>query len=222
MRILLVEDEKEINDVIAYGFRKEGFIVDCAFDGEDALDKAISSDYDTIILDLNLPKLDGICVCKEIRRQKILTPIIMLTARDKMIDKIDGLNCGADDYMIKPYDFRELSARVQAMIRRKYAVTTTKMILDGLELDFGQKKVVYNGSPIDLTKKEFDILHYLCSRKPDVCTLEDILEHCFDEFANPFTNTVRVHLGNLRKKLRTSIGKDIIVTRKGSGYSIEL
>ncbi|TLG71781.1 response regulator transcription factor [Culicoidibacter larvae] len=220
MRLLVVEDEKGINDMLCLGFRDRGFAVDAAFDGETALDLIFTYEYDSIILDINLPLMNGLEVCKNARAQNINVPIIMLTAKDTINDKITGLDIGADDYLVKPFDFRELFSRVNALTRRRYNVNSDTIQINGLEINTKTRTVTYNGLPIILTKKEFDILHFIAYSDPSVVSLETIIEHCFDEFADPFSNSVRVHLSNLRRKLRLAAGVELIENKKGSGYYI--
>lgn len=200
MKVLVVEDEHKIATSIKKGFEQESWVCDIAFDGEDGYDLASSETYDVIVLDLMLPKKDGITIVRELRHENIHTPILILTAKGELNDKIIGLNSGADDYLIKPFAFEELVARVEALARRPSEIKN--------------EKVVINNS--GLTKKEYQLFEYLMKNKGRVVSKDDIIAHVWDYESDILPNTVEVFVKYLRNKL----GKDIIKTIRGFGYKI--
>lgn len=220
MRLLIIEDETELAKTLKIGLSKLGFAVDTAYDGLKGEDKALINDYDIIILDLNLPNKDGINICKTLRNQGLEASIIMLTARDSVLDKTHGLDSGADDYLIKPFAFEELRARIHALVRRTYRKSNPIISIGKLTINPLSKVVTYNDKEITLTAKEFDILEYMAIKHPEVISTEDILEHVWDENVDYFSNVVRVHLANLRKKLKNESGSPLIETVKGKGYRL--
>ena len=218
MRILLIEDEKHLSDVIKKGFTESGFALDQAFDGEEGLYLAQSESYDVIILDIMLPKLDGITVCKRLRKQKVAIPILMLTAKTQVEDKVKGLNVGADDYLTKPFEFVELQARVNALLRRNYQQPETKIIIDNFEIDPVGRIVKRDNKEINLTPKEFSILEYLVRHKDKPVTRTQITEHTWDYNFDSFSNIVDVFIATLRKKIDGGQRKKLIHTVHGVGY----
>lgn len=218
MRILVIEDEKDLADALARGLRQHGYAADIAYDGEEALVMAEVNDYDLIILDLNLPKVDGVEVCRRIRASGSPVGILMLTARSSLDDRVNGLDQGADDYLVKPFHFPELLARVRAILRREGETRHTILRIGDLVLDPNAIKGYFRGSEMAFTIKEFAILEYLMRNAGRVVSQEELLEHVWSEDANMFTHTVKVHIKNIRKKLSAAGASDLISTVKGRGY----
>ena len=218
MRILITEDETELADALARGLRQQGYAADIAYDGEEALVMAEVNDYDLIILDLNLPKIDGVEVCRRIRASGSTTGILMLTARSSLDDRVNGLDQGADDYLVKPFHFPELLARVRAILRREGETRHPILRIGDLVLDPNAIKGYFRGSEIAFTIKEFAILEYLMRNAGRVISQEELLEHVWNEDTNMFTHTVKVHINNMRKKLSAAGAGDLISTVKGRGY----
>ena len=218
MRILITEDEKDLADALARGLRQQGYAADIAYDGEEALAMAEVNDYDLIILDLNLPKIDGVEVCQRIRAAGSPVGILMLTARSSLDDRVNGLDQGADDYLVKPFHFPELLARVRAILRREGEMRQPILRIGDLVLDPNAVKGYFRGSEIVFTTKEFAILEYLMRNAGRVISQEEMLEHVWNEDANMFTQTVKVHIKNIRSKLNTAGAGDLISTVKGRGY----
>ena len=221
MRILLVEDEKLLSGYLAKGLKNSGYAVDVAYDGEDALYEYSVNDYDLIVLDLNLPKKDGLEVLREIREKDTKIKIIILSARSKVDDRILGLDEGANDYLIKPFDFGELEARIRSLLRRDFSQSPAVLTIQGLELDTGAKKAVYDRQEVPLTRKEYGILEYLMRRKNQVISAEELTEHVWNNEFDPFSNTFRYHIHSLKKKLNAASGLDLIKTVRGQGYVME-
>lgn len=220
MRLLIIEDDRVLAQVMREGLEKRGFCVDVANTGESGEEKAEINGYDAVLLDLNLPDMDRLDVLSALRDQGLSTPVVIITARNEVAQRACGLNSGADDYITKPFDFIELEARIQAVIRRSYGRTKNRIVIGCLTLEPNTRKVTVNGTVADLSAKEFDILEYLASRHPDVVSAEDIVEHVYDEFFDPFSSVLRVHIANLRKKLIAASGQDLLVTMKGKGYQL--
>jgi DNA-binding response OmpR family regulator len=217
MRTLVVEDEHKIANSIKRGLEQEGYAVDVAYDGEEGFDLASSESYGVIILDLMLPKMDGMAICKKLRAEENQTPILILTARGELNDKVDGLNSGADDYLVKPFAFAELVARIKALSRRPKESLGTTLTTGDLTLDTVNFSVKRGGREITLSKKEFALLEYLLRHKGKVVTKEQIISNVWDYEADILPNTVEVFIGYLRGK----IGDDLIKTIRGFGYKIE-
>jgi DNA-binding response OmpR family regulator len=220
MRILIVEDEKDLADGLALGLRQQGYAADIAYDGEEALVQTEVNDYDLIILDLNLPKIDGMEVCQRIRDSGTPTSILMLTARTSLSDRVTGLDQGADDYLVKPFHFPELLARMRALLRREGKAGHPILRIGDLVLDPNALKGFFRGTELTLTSKEFAILEYLMRNAGRIVSQEELLEHVWDEQANLFTHTIKVHIKNIRKKLDAVGGGDLLSTVKGRGYSL--
>jgi two-component system OmpR family response regulator len=216
MRILVVEDEPALLSVVAQALREAGYAVDEAADGETGLYKATAWDYDAIVLDVMLPKRDGWSVLAALRRKR-KTPVLFLTARDAISDRIRGLDTGADDYLVKPFDLNELLARVRALIRRAAGQAAAVIKIGDVAIDTGGKRVTLDGKPVTLTAREYAIVELLALNRGRVVTRTRIYEHIFDENDDSLSNLVEVHVMNVRKKL----GKDFIVTRRGQGYIID-
>ena len=220
MRILIVEDEKDLASAIAKGLRKKGYAADIVYDGEEALFMTDVNDYDLVILDLNLPKVDGIEVCRNIRASGSPTGILMLTARSGLDDRIKGLDYGADDYLVKPFHFPELLARVRAVLRRKGEHRDTILRCGDLVIDPNILKGYFRDSEINLTLKEFSILEYLMRNVGRIVSQEELFEHVWSEDANMLTQSIKVHINNIRKKLNAVGARDILSTVRGRGYML--
>jgi DNA-binding response OmpR family regulator len=221
MKILLVEDEEMLSSFIAKGLRKLGYAVDIVFDGEEALYNYEIYEYDLIILDLNLPKIDGLDVLREIRIKDMDTKILILSARTKVGDRILGLDQGANDYLIKPFDFGEFEARIRNLLRRSFSATTAMISFNNFQMDTNAKKVFYGDETLNLTRKEYSIFEYLLMNKNKIISAEKIFEHIWDSESDPFSNTLRYHIHTLKKKLSICSNKEIIKTVRGQGYIIE-
>ena len=223
VRVLVVEDETDLADAVATGLRREGYAVDVANDGEEALEKLGYTEYDLICLDLTLPRIDGIEVCRRIRSGDTASTgarVLMLTARDGVTDRVAGLDEGADDYLVKPYAFAELTARVRTLLRRDAGRTGAILRVGDLALDTARMSATRGARELDLTAKEFALLRYFMAHAGEVLSTEDLLEHVWDEFTDPFTNTVRVTVGTLRRKLSAGGEPPVIETLIGSGYRL--
>lgn len=216
MRILVVEDEPRLLRSLSKALREEGYAVDAAETGDDGLYKAESWDYDVIVLDIMLPGLDGWELLKRLRKQKN-TPVLMLTARDTAQDRVRGLDTGADDYLVKPFDLAELLARVRALIRRSAGQGRPQISLGEVVIDTRARSVTRRGEPLTLTAREYAILEYLALHRSEVVSRTALYEHLFDENEDSLSNLLDVHVSNIRKKL----GHELIVTRRGQGYLIE-
>lgn len=221
MTILVIEDEHKITRFIQRGLEMEHFTVDVAYDGEEALNKIEVNGYDLIILDLMLPKKDGIEVCKEIRAKKIDTPIVMLTARDTVEDRIRGLDEGADDYVVKPFAFGELLARIRALLRREKTVKRAQLKIADLVLDPATHEVTRADRPIQLTSKEYRLLDYLMRRPGQVCTRTMIGEHIWGYNFIDNSNVIDVTVSNLRKKVDGGQNLRLIQTVRDVGYKVK-
>ncbi len=221
MRILVVEDDEKIANAIKKGLEQESYAVDVEYDGRDGEDSALSLPYDLIILDRMLPGMDGLEICRALRKEGKKTPILMLTAKDKISDRVEGLNSGADDYLIKPFAFDELLARVKALLRRPEAEIGTKLKIADLTLDTITKKVARSGRNITLTPKEYSLLEYFMRNPDRILTKDQIIEHVWDFDADILPNTVEVYVGYLRNKIDSSKDKlHLIQTARGFGYKI--
>jgi heavy metal response regulator len=221
MRILLVEDDERIANFVSKGLRENSYAVDVARHGEEGLYLASINAYDAIILDVMLPIKDGFAVCRELRKENIKTPILMLTALDAIDDKISGLDFGADDYLTKPFEFRELLARLRALLRRSGEVRPPKIVVGDLEIDTVSQKVRRGGREITLTTKEYALLEYLAREKGKVLGRAAIAEHVWDENFDVFSNLIEVYIRRLRAKMDEGFGAQLIHTRRGAGYVLE-
>jgi len=222
MRILVVEDEHKIASSIKKGLEQESFAVDVAHDGLEGYDLAAGEEYDAIVLDLLLPEMDGITVCKKLREENIHTPILILTARGELNDKVDGLNAGADDYLVKPFAFEELLARLKALTRRPKNSLGSTLSYQDLSLDTQSYEVRRNNKIIRLSRKEFSLLEYLLRHVEKVLTKEQIIAHVWDYNADILPNTVEVYIGYLRNKIDKPFKNKprLIHTIRGFGYKI--
>ena len=221
MRILIVEDERKIAEFLKKGLKAEGYAVDVAGDGEQGHFLAGTQDYDLMILDLRLPKMDGITLCRTLRAEKFAAPILMLTVRDSVKDKVLGLNSGADDYLTKPFDFEELLARVRALLRKRGATEATKLQADDLVIDLLAHTVERASKTIPLTPKEFALLEYLVRNAGVVVTRAMIAEHVWDVNFDSFTNVIDVSVNHLRSKVDRDFPKKLIHTVRGRGYVLK-
>lgn len=220
MRLLLVEDETDAANMLAKGLREQTYAVDIAPDGVEALEKLAVNSYDLVILDIMLPGRDGIEVCGQMRRIGLVTPVLMLTAQDQVWSRIQGLDSGADDYLTKPFDLGELSARVRALLRRGPSLQSPVIEVADLRIDTRQRTVKRTDRPIELTAKEYALLEYLCRRQGDVVTRAEISEHVWDETYDPFSNLIEVYIQRLRRKVDSPGQPRLIHTRRGEGYRI--
>ncbi len=223
MRVLLIEDNHKIANAIKKGLEQESFAVDLAYEGLKGYDLAATEDYDVIVLDLMLPQMDGITICKKLRHvENIHTPILILTAKGRVEDRVEGLNCGADDYLTKPFSFSELLARIRALSRRPKKIIDTVLKCKGLTLDTTNYTVKRNNKEIELTKKEFALLQFLMRNKGRIVSKEKIINHIWDYDADVLPNTVEVYIGYLRNKIEKPYkGEKLIHTVRGFGYKLE-
>jgi two-component system OmpR family response regulator len=221
LRLLLVEDEPKTAQAIARGLRREGYAVDLARDGDEALLNARVYEYDAVVLDVMIPGPTGFQVCRAMRREGRWSPVLMLTARDQVDDRIHGLDAGADDYLVKPFAFQELLARVRALIRRGPTDRPSVLTVGDVALDPAAHEVTRDGQPIDLSPKEFALLEYLMRHPDEVVTRARLLDHVWDQNYYGSTNVVDVYVGYLRKKLERPFGRPLIRTVRGVGYSLE-
>src|SRR5579859_5599693 len=221
MKLLVVEDDRKVAGFIEQGLREEGYAVDVAPDGEQATMLAHINEYDLILLDLMLPKKNGLQVASELRGEGRSTPVLMLTARDASEDVVRGLDAGADDYLTKPFKFDELLARVRALVRRGGAGRTELLSYGPLELDRLKHVVRVAGKKIDLTPKEFQLLEHFLIRPEEVLRRTELLEKVWDMHFDPESNVVDVHVGNLRRKLKQAAGEELIQTERGVGFRLQ-
>jgi len=216
MRLLVVEDEPDLLKTLAKSLREEGYAVDTAMDGVEGLSKARDWDYDAVVLDVQLPGLDGWELLRRLR-QKRKTPVLMLTARDTLNDRVRGLDTGADDYLVKPFELEELLARLRALIRRGAGQGESSLRVGEVVVDMAARRVTRGGDAITLTAREYALVEFMVLHRGKVVTRTMLYEHLFDEDDNTLSNLLDVHVSNVRKKL----GHDFITTRRGHGYSIE-
>ena len=222
MRLLIVEDEKSLATIIRQGLEEEGYVVDVAYNGEDGLFMARYEPSDLMVLDIMLPVIDGLTILKEIRRAGIQTPVIMLTAKDTLIDKIDGLDSGADDYLTKPFLFEELLARIRALLRRGLSGAGTSVIeIDDISIDMASHEVTRAGRQIILTAKEYSLLEYMALNKNRVLSRTRLTEHIYNEEFDLDSNVIDVFINRLRKKIDKGFTKKFIHTVRGAGYILK-
>ena len=220
MRILLVEDEPDAARMLAKGLREHTYAVDIAPDGETALEQAYINDYDLIILDVMLPRRDGFEVCRQLRTSGTKVPIMMLTARDAVENRIEGLDAGADDYLVKPFHFRELLARARALLRRSPSLRPDLVNIADLTVDTQARQVWRASNLLELTAKEYALLEYLARRVNEVVSRRDIAEHVWDESFDPFSNLIEVYIQRVRRKVDEGHPLRLIRTRRGEGYML--
>lgn len=220
MRILVVEDEEKIANFIKRGLKEEGYAVDIAYDGEQGQFLATTEAYDLVVLDLMVPKIDGLTLCRKLREEKNTVPLLMLTAKDSVRDKVAGLDSGADDYLTKPFAFEEFLARVRALLRKGKPLETKLKVAD-LELDLLSHKVIRAGQTIELTAKEYTLLEYLMRNAGNVVTRTNLSEHVWDMNFDSFTNVIDVYINYLRNKIDQNFKKKLIHTIRGRGYVLK-
>jgi DNA-binding response OmpR family regulator len=221
MRVLLVEDEPRAAAILAKGLREQSYAVDVADDGPAAIFQAGTTDYDALILDVMLPRQDGLTVCRAIRDSGNAVPILMVTARDAVDARIEGLDCGADDYLVKPFDFGELLARLRAIIRRgRQPLLAERIAIGAVTLDTRARRAVVGARDVALTAKEYALLEYLARRAGDVVSRAEIAEHVWDEHSDPMSNVVDVYIQRLRRKIEEAGAEPPIRTRRGEGYQV--
>ena len=218
MKILVVEDEIDLNNVIVKHLKKDGYSVDSAFNGEEAMDFTAVARYDLIVLDIMMPVMDGLTFLQKSRAAKLVTPVLILTAKDEVDDVVKGLDAGADDYLVKPFDFKELLARVRTLIRRNSGSAANEIYADELKIDLSKKSVELGGQNIELTGKEYEILEFLMLNKGRILTRDQIKEHVWDFDYTGGSNVIDVLVKNIRKKLGEC---EIIQTKRGLGYVIK-
>lgn len=220
MRLLIVEDEKELCDTLAKSLYGAGYEVDACYDGYEALDYTLSEKYDLIVLDLNLPGMDGMEVLRELRQRDEETKVLILSARSQIADKVEGLDAGANDYMEKPFHLQELEARVRSLTRRKFVQKDVRLHCGEIEFDTVKREASAKGEPVALTRKENGILEYLLLNQGRPVSQEELIEHVWDASVDCFSGSIRVHMSSLRKKLKAVLGYDPIVNKIGEGYRI--
>lgn len=221
MRILVVEDERDLNRVITRHLKKNNYSVDSCFDGHEGLDFISYNEYDLIITDIMMPNVDGYEFIEKLRNNKNNTPVIMLTAKDTLEDKIVGLDSGADDYIVKPFEFDELLARIRVLMRRNYGLATNIIQIEDVVLDISKKQVTKGKELINLTGKEYEVLEYLMKNKESILSRDQILNHVWDYDYEGSSNIVDVIIKNIRKKLSNGEDSTIIYTKRGLGYFVK-
>lgn len=220
MRILIVEDEKELRLSLVEGLTIKGYAVDSCADGETADEVIYSGEYDLILLDLNIPKLDGLSVLRNVRQNNKTVNILILTARTAVEDRVKGLDLGANDYLTKPFHFAELDARIRSLLRRKTIQNDLELICCGISFDTRSRKTTIKGNEVSLTNKETALLEYFMLNKNCIITLQDLVEHVWDNSVDVFSNSVRMHISALRRKLKAQLGFDPIENQIGKGYRL--
>ena len=218
MKLLLVEDEMRLSKSVSKGLKLLGYGVDCAFDGEEALELYEINEYDLMILDLNLPKLDGLEVLRRIREKDPDARILILSARNSLEDKINGLDSGSNDYLTKPFDFMELEARIRSLLRRSFKTESSSLCCGRLRLDTAKREAQYGGQVLALIRKEYTLLEYLFSRMGKTVSAEELIEHAWDSGTDLFSNSFRFHIHSLRKKLDAAGAGEYIIIKRGQGY----
>jgi two-component system OmpR family response regulator len=221
MKVLVTEDEPKVARAVARGLRHEGYAVDVAVRGEEALRDACVYEYDAIVLDVMLPGVDGFAVCRRLREAGVWAPVLMLTARDQVDDRVHGLDAGADDYLVKPFAFSELLARLRALIRRGLSERPASIALEELVVDPARRTVSRDGNEVELTTREFALLEFLARHPREVVSRSQLLEHVWDQHFPGDSNIVDVYVGRLRKKLDAPGGRTLIRTVRGVGYALE-
>jgi DNA-binding response OmpR family regulator len=221
MRVLLVEDSKRLQRSISIGLRREGFKVDATSDGNEGLWFAESFDYDVVILDLMLPGLDGLSILRQLRQERRPASVLILSAKDTVEDRVKGLETGADDYLVKPFAFEELLARIRALIRRRYGAKQDIICIGELQIDTATRTVSHSGMVVELPPREYNLLEYLALRRGTVVSRAEIEEHIYDERREPMSNVVDAAVSSLRKRLWEVGELSLIKTRPKAGYIIE-
>jgi DNA-binding response OmpR family regulator len=221
MRVLIVEDDRRLAASVRHGLEEAGFTADTVFDGEEAVAAALTTDYDVILLDVMLPKLDGIAVSRELRRRRMAAPILMLTARDSLEDKVLGLERGADDYLVKPFALREVVARIKALTRRHLLDRNSVLVAGPIALDTGARRLAVLDKQVRLTAKEYAILEYFMLNQNRLITREQVIEHVWNFEIESGRNLIEVYVGRLRKKIVEAGARDPFATLRGAGYRFE-
>ena len=221
VKILIVEDEIIMHGIIIKGLRKVGYALDSAYDGEEALMMFDMNEYDLIVLDLNLPKINGMDVLKQIRMRNKEVKILILSARSDVEDRIRGLDAGSNDYLVKPFDFHELEARIRCLLRRNFIQNDVLQTYNNMTIDTAKKLVLVEGDKCELTKKEYSILEYLLLHKNRVISTEELIEHVWDSETDLFSNSFKFHMSSLKRKLATSGANIVIKNLRGQGYMVE-
>ena len=220
MRILIIEDEKKLCEAIGKSLHSAGYEIDVCYDGREALEMIFIEEYDLIVLDLNLPGVDGMDILKLLRDENEETKVLILSARSQIADKVEGLDAGANDYMEKPFHLKELEARVRSLTRRKFVQKDVCLECDGVIFDTKERTAYVNGEKVLLTRKENGILEYLLLNQGRPVSQEELLDHVWDITSNNFSNSIRVHMSSLRKKIKAVLGHDPIENKIGEGYKI--
>ncbi len=218
MRLLVIEDEQALADMVAQHLRTAGYEIDVCYDGDSGLEAAMTESYDLIILDLNLPKMDGMDLLKALRTQNGETGVLILSARSGIRDKVEGLDAGANDFLSKPFHMQELDARIRSLTRRKFIQNSLTLTLGTLTFDTKSRVASVSGAHLQLTRKETGILEYLLLHQGRPVSQEELMEHVWDGSVDAFSNSIRVHISSLRKKLRAALDYDPIRNRIGEGY----
>lgn len=221
MRLLIVEDEKELCDTVAKSLYSAGYEVDTCYDGEEALDYVLTEEYDLIVLDLNLPGMDGMDILRELRMKNEETKVLILSARSQIADKVEGLDAGANDYMEKPFHLQELEARIRSLTRRKFIQKDVYLSYGDIRFDTKKREACANGEPVSLTRKENGILEYMLLNQGRPVSQEELIEHVWDASVDSFSGSIRVHVSSLRRKLKAVLSYDPIVNKIGEGYRLE-
>jgi DNA-binding response OmpR family regulator len=221
MKVLLVEDSARLQMSVGRALRKAGYAVDVIGNGEEGLWQAESNDYDVIVLDIMLPKLDGLSLLQQLRQKGKATHVLLLTARDTVEDRVQGLRLGADDYLVKPFALEELLARVEALCRRAYGGKQTRLVIADLEIDTAAREVFRAGHPVKLKPREYSLLEYLARRSGQVVTRGEIEAHIYDDSVDPMSNVVESAMSSLRKKISAPNPVSLIHTRHGLGYVLK-
>ena len=220
MRILVIEDEPELLQDISKGLILKGYAVDQADNGEIGCQMAIDEEYDLIVLDLNLPGMDGFSILKELRKERPQTKVLILSANSELDSKLSGFELGASDYLTKPFHFAELEARIRVLLNRKFIQQSSCLTYQGISLNTLNRTIEINGAPVSLTTKEFSILEYFLLNQGRLITQQELIDHVWNGDADPFSNSIRVHLSALLKKLKNALGHDPIQTKIGEGYRL--
>ena len=221
MHILIIEDEEQLCRSVAEGLRIDAYETDICFDGDEGLCLCMTENYDLILLDLNLPGTDWLEILRQFREHNTNTPVLILSARDQIEDKVNGLDLGANDYLTKPFHFQELEARIRSLTRRKFVQEDVCLKWNQLTFDTRTREASVNGVPLSLTRKESSLLEYFLLHQNRVISPEEMIEHIWDGSVNTLSNSIRVHISSLRKKLKAAIGFDPIQNKIGQGYILE-
>lgn len=221
MKLLVVEDEEMLLNIVAKGLKRCGYAVDKAADGEEALELFSLNEYDLVVLDLNLPGIDGMEVLRQIRMENTLVKVIILSARSDIEDRISGLDDGANDYLVKPFDFKELEARIRCLLRQPVIMQETEIQIKDVTVNTSKKNVTIKLQPLELTKKEYGILEYLVLHKNSIISAESLIEHVWDSEVDMFSNTFKFHMSSLKKKMAELTPTEIIRNIRGQGYIVE-